>query len=328
MSKQTKEPKQFDVDVKVRNFCSKSKLFFLISLALILIALLSTFTGVDVALEFKGGTIITYSYSGEMDEKTIEDEIGTLIGSSVNAQGGESLDSDTKTLSLSFSSNEGLTIERQAEVTDKIQELYPDSELELLDANDVDATSGSEFFAKCIVAAIFAALILIVYIALRFKQISGWSAGVCAVLGLLSTLIVTYGGVVLCGFEIDSNFMAVILTLLGYAINDTIVIYDRIRENQTLLPGMQIQELVNISSSQSLRRTLRTSITTFSSMLVVTIVSLVMGLTSILSFSIPMMIGIVMGTYNSICFVPSLWVWWQKKRGISVLQPVKKKAKI
>lgn len=326
MSKQTKEPKQYDVDVKVRDFCAKSKIFFVISLALILISLLSTFTGVDVALEFKGGTIITYSYVGEIDEANIESALGELIGSSVNVQQGDSLDGDTHTLSLSFSSTEGLTVERQAEVTDKIEELYPDSELELLDSNDVDARSGGEFFAKCIVAASFAALILIIYIAIRFKQISGWSAGVCAVLGLLSTLIVTYGGVVLLRFEIDSNFMAVILTLLGYAVNDTIVIYDRIRENQTLLPGMQVENLVNISSSQSLRRTLRTSITTFSSMLIVTIVSLVMGLDSILSFSVPMMVGIVMGTYNSICFVPSLWVWWQKKRGITVLKPVKKKA--
>ncbi len=329
MSKQTKEkePKQYDVDVKVRNFCGKMKVFFLVSLVLIVISVLSTFTGVDVALEFKGGTIITYGYTGEIEEKTIESELSSLIGSSVTAQQGDSLNSDTKTLSLSFSSNEGLTVERQAEVTDKIQELYPDSEFEVLDSNDVDASSGSEFFAKCIVAAIFAALILIVYIALRFKQISGWSAGVCAVLGLLSTLIVTYGSVVLIGFEIDSNFMAVILTLLGYAINDTIVIYDRIRENQQLLPGIDIRDLVNISSSQSLRRTLRTSITTFSSMLVVTIVSAVMGLDSILSFSVPMMVGIVMGTYNSLCFVPSLWVWWQNKRGIHVLKPAKKKAK-
>ena len=210
MSKQTKEPKQYDVDVKVRNFCGKSKVFFLISLALILISLLSTFTGVDVALEFKGGTIISYSYVGEMDEKTVESELTSLIGSPVKAQEGDSLDSDTRTLSLSFSSNEGLTIERQAEVTNKIQALYPDAQVELLDANDVDARSGGEFFSKCIVAALFAALVLILYIALRFKQISGWSAGVCAVLGLLSTLIVTYGGVVLCGFEIDSNFMAVI----------------------------------------------------------------------------------------------------------------------
>lgn len=325
--KQTNESKQYHVDVKVHNFCGKSKLFFLLSLLLIVISLLSTFTGVDIALEFKGGTIITYGYVGEIDTNTVESAVSDLIGTSVNVQQGDSLNSNTHTLSLSFSSNEGLTADRQAEVTDTIAALYPDSELEILDSNDIDATSGSEFFTKCIVAAIFAALILIVYIALRFKQISGWSAGVCAVIGLLSTLIVTYGGVVLMGFEIDSNFMAVILTLLGYAVNDTIVIYDRIRENQTLMPGIKIEELVNISSSQSLTRTLRTSITTFASMLIVTIVAIVMGLDSILSFSIPMMVGIAMGTYNSICFVPSFWVWWQKKRGIDTLKPVKKTAK-
>ena len=300
MSKQTKETKKYDPDVKVKDFCGKKKIFFLISLALILISLLSTFTGVDIALEFKGGTIITYSYVGEMDASTIEKEVGSLVGSSVRVQQGDSLDGDTHTLSLSFSSNDGLTADRQAEVTDKISSLYPDGEVEVLDSNDVDARSGSEFFAKCIVAAVFAALILIVYIAFRFKQISGWSAGVCAVLGLLSTLIVTYGSVVLLGFEIDSNFMAVILTLLGYAVNDTIVIYDRIRENQSLLVGVPIEELVNISNSQSLRRSLRTSITTFGSMLVVTIVALAMGLDSILSFSVPMMFGIAMGTFNSI----------------------------
>ncbi len=328
MSKQTKETKHFDADVKVHDFCGKSKIFFIISFALILISLLSTFTGVDVALEFKGGTIITYSYVGDVDESSVSKELTSLIGSSVKVQQGDSLDSDTKTLSLSFSSTDGLTIDRQNEVTNKVQELCPDNEVKLLDANDVNARSGGEFFAKCIVAAIFAALILIVYIAIRFKQISGWSAGVCAVLGLLSTLIVTYGCVVLCRFEIDSNFMAVILTLLGYAVNDTIVIYDRIRENRTLLPGTQIRELVNISDSQSLRRSIRTSVTTFSSMLVVTVVSLVMGLDSILSFSVPMMAGIAMGTFNSICFVPSLWVWWQNKRGISVLKPPKKKTKV
>ena len=222
MSKQTKEAKEakhFDVDVKVRDFCSKSKVFFIIGLALILISLLSTFTGVNVALEFKGGTIITYSYVGDVDENSISKELTSLVGSAVKVQQGDSLDSDTKTLSLSFTSNDGLTIDRQNDVTNKVKELCPDNEVTLLDANDVNARSGGEFFAKCIVAAVFAALLLIIYIAFRFKQISGWSAGVCAVLGLLSTLIVTYGCVVLCRFEIDSNFMAVILTLLGYAVN-------------------------------------------------------------------------------------------------------------
>ena len=315
MSKQTKDAKHFDVDVKVRDFCSKSKLFFIIGFALILISLLSTFTGVDVALEFKGGTIITYSYTGDVDESSISKELTSLVGSTVKVQQGDSLDSDTKTLSLSFTSTEGLTIDRQNEVTNKVKELCPDNEVELLDANDVNARSGGEFFAKCIVAAVFAALILIVYIALRFKQISGWSAGVCAVLGLLSTLIVTYGCVVLCRFEIDSNFMAVILTLLGYAVNDTIVIYDRIRENRGLLgKKASFEELVNHSVNQSARRTIITTVTTVMALGVMCIVSKLYGLDSIFTFAFPLMMGMLSGVYTSLCVSTSAWVAWSERK--------------
>lgn len=314
MSKQTKDAKHFDVDVKVRDFCSKSKLFFIIGFALILISLLSTFTGVDVALEFKGGTIITYSYTGDVDESSISKELTSLVGSTVKVQQGDSLDSDTKTLSLSFTSTEGLTIDRQNEVTNKVKELCPDNEVELLDANDVNARSGGEFFAKCIVAAVFAALILIVYIALRFKQISGWSAGVCAVLGLLSTLIVTYGCVVLCRFEIDSNFMAVILTLLGYAVNDTIVIYDRIRENRRYYENKKpIREIANMSLNQCLTRSLNTSISTFIAITTIAVVCAACGLTSIMSFAIPMAVGIAVGCYTSLCIAIPLWVTWEER---------------
>ena len=219
-------------DVKVRDFCGRTKIFFIVILSLVVLSVLSTFTGVDIALEFKGGTIITYGYEGDVVESDVEAELTKLIGSGVRAQTGESLSGDTKTMTVSFTSNEGLTAERQAEVTDTIQGMYPDANLTVLDSNDVDARSGGEFFTKCIVAAVFAAIILILYIAFRFRMISGWSSGVCAIIGLIVTLIITYGGVAICGFDIDSNFMAVILTLLGYSVNDTIVIYDRIRENQ------------------------------------------------------------------------------------------------
>lgn len=314
-------------DVKVRDFCGRTKIFFIVILSLVVLSVLSTFTGVDIALEFKGGTIITYGYEGDVVESDVEAELTKLIGSGVRAQTGESLSGDTKTMTVSFTSNEGLTAERQAEVTDTIQGMYPDANLTVLDSNDVDARSGGEFFTKCIVAAVFAAIILILYIAFRFRMISGWSSGVCAIIGLIVTLIITYGGVAICGFDIDSNFMAVILTLLGYSVNDTIVIYDRIRENQEKCNGMKIEELVNISNSQSLRRTLRTSITTVSAMLAVSIVAGIMGVTSILSFSIPMVIGIIAGTFNSLCFVPTLWVFWQKKRGNTVVRFVKRKKK-
>ena len=129
------------------------------------------------------------------------------------------------------------------------------------------------------------------------------------------------------GFEIDSNFMAVILTLLGYAVNDTIVIYDRIRENQEKMPGMYIEDLVNTSSSQSLRRSIRTSLTTLFAMVAVVVVSAIMGLDSIQHFAIPMAVGILGGTYHSICLVPSLWVWWQKRRGVETLKVIPKKKK-
>ena len=319
MAEKEKQFKHYPVDVKVRNFCGKSKLFFLLTLILVVIAIASSFTGVDIALEFKGGTIITYSYEGEaVDKSAISSELTDLIGTSVNVQDGESLEGGSKTLTLSFTSNE---------VTDAIQSRYPDANVQLLDSNDVSARSGSDFFAKCIVAAIFAAVILILYIAFRFKQISGWSAGVCAIIGLLATLVITYGSVVLMGFEIDSNFMAVILTLLGYAVNDTIVIYDRIRENQEKMPGMYIEDLVNTSSSQSLRRSIRTSLTTLFAMVAVVVVAAIMGLDSIQHFAIPMAVGILVGTYHSICFVPSLWVWWQKRRGVETLKVIPKKKK-
>ena len=312
-------------DVKVRDFCGKTKLILIIVISLVVLSILSTFTGVDVALEFKGGTIITYSYQGDISESDVESELEELIGSGVQAQIGESLSDNSNTMTVSFTSTEGLTADLQAEVTDTIQGMYPEADLKVLDSNDVDARSGSNFFAKCIVAAVFAAIVLILFIAFRFRLISGWSSGVCAVAGLLVTLIITHGGVVLCGFEIDSNFMAVILTLLGYAVNDTIVIYDRIRENQEKCNGMTIEELVNISNSQSLRRTIRTSITTVVAMIVVSIVAAVMDVNSILSFSIPMAIGIVVGTFNSICFVPTIWVLWQKKMGNGIVRYTKKK---
>ena len=110
----------------------------------------------------------------------------------------------------------------------------------------------------------------------------------CAVIGLLHNLIFVFGTFVIMGYEINANFMAVILTILGYSVNDTIVIYDRIRENKNNMPKASVAELVNVSTSQSLRRSIRTSVTTISTMLIVSIVASIYHVSSILSFSIPM----------------------------------------
>lgn len=300
---------------KVYDIAGKKKIWFLISLVCIVaVALVAVIKGVEIAIEFKGGTIISYSYEGDMDITSAQGDIEDFLKTPVTIQEGENLASDSKSFSISFSSDKGLSAEQQSGLTDLLNEKFTDNKLEVLDSNDVNPTSGREFFTKCLIAAIIAAVLIIVYIGIRFKQISGWSAGVCAVIALVHNLVFVFGTFVVLGYEINSNFIAVILTILGYSVNDTIVIYDRIRENRKLMPKAGIAELVNASTSQSLRRSVRTSITTVSTMLTVSIVAYIFGVTSILSFSIPMIVGMIAGTYASICIASSLWVWWNEKK--------------
>ena len=156
-------------------------------------------------------------------------------------------------------------------------------------------------------------MVIIIYIAIRFKKIGGWSAGVCSVLALCHDLLTALAASVLFGFEFNSNIVAVILTILGYSINNTIVIYDRIRENRSLYPKATLNELINMGCSQSLTRSIRTSITTIGTMLVVTVVVFVSGYTSLLSFSVPLVFGLISGTYSSLFVAPVTWSWLKAK---------------
>lgn len=314
-------------EAKTYNFSGMKKVYFSIAAALVAVSLCTTFLGVEVAIDFKGGTIVSYSYTGDIDETACKAEIEDILNSPITIQTGESFDADTNTLTISFSYNEGLTTDLQEEMLACVQETYPDANVEMLDSNDVSPSSGREFFGKCIVAVIFAALLLIIYIALRFKKISGWSAGVFTIIALLHDIIVTYGTFILCGFEINANFMAVVLTIFGYSINNTIVVYDRIRENQAIMPKKNtIADLVNASASQTLRRSLRTSITTLSTMVIISIVAYVCKVDDIMSFSVPMTFGLIAGTFSSQCIAPTLWVWWNERRGIKTISDYKKRA--
>ncbi len=313
---------------KTLGFSENKKKFFIISAVMIVLSICTTFTGVEVAIDFKGGTIVSYSYSGDLNENDCKAGIEEILGTPVTLQKGESFDSDTNILTVSFSYDESLTLEQQENMLAKMQETYPDNNVDMLESNEVSPSSGREFFGKCIVAVVFAALLLIIYIALRFKKISGWSAGVFTICALLHDIIITYGSFVLCGFEINSNFMAVILTIFGYSINNTIVVYDRIRENENLLPKKTtIAELVNISASQTLRRSIRTSITTLSTMIVISVVAYIFHVESILSFSVPMAFGLLAGTFSSQCIAPTLWVWWNERHGNKTVADCAKAAK-
>lgn len=301
---------------KVYDIVGKKKLFLSISAILVLISIISTFFGLKVAIEFKGGTMISYSYINEIDSKEVQSRIEEILNNKVLLQQGDLFNSDRKNITVTLVSTDGISSDLQNNLTSVLKEQFSENDIQILDSNDVSPSSGREFFIKCLVAVAFSALILILYIAFRFKRISGWSAGVFAVLALLHDIIITYGGFVILGFEINSNFMAVILTILGYSINDTIVVYDRIRENKHLMgQSTPLDKLVNTSVSQSFARSINTSLTTIASMAVISVVAYIYGVNSILSFSVPLLIGMTVGTYSSLFFAPVLWVSWQTRKG-------------
>jgi preprotein translocase subunit SecF len=260
--------------------------------------------------------MISYAYTGEINASDVKSTVEEIADSSVTVQTGELFGDDEgrSSITISFVSSEGLTSDKQAEITNAVQEAFPDNEIEILDSNDVSPSSGRSFMMKCVMAVVFSAIMLILYIGIRFRKIGGLSAGVCAVIKLLHDIIITFGAFVLLGYEINANFMAVVLTILGYSINDTIVIYDRIRENREILPKETLGNLVNLSISQSMKRSLRTSVTTIFAMLTVSVVCTISGVTSILSFSIPLLIGLIVGTYSSLFFNTPIWTWWNERK--------------
>lgn len=300
------------------DFVKNRKIYYIISCSLLALALLiSIIFGVKVDIQFKGGTIATYSYSGELDidafEKTVQDQTGLQVKANAakNAATGE------PNVTLSFSTKEGLSAEDQNALTAALQEAYPDNTIETVSVNSVSPTMGKDFLLKCLVAVAFSALFMIIYIALRFRRIGGWSAGVCAVIALLHDIAMVFATFIIFRMSLDDNFIAVLLVILGYSINDTIVIYDRIRENERLHTGRlseeNVKDIVNLSINQTLARTMNTTISTLIAMIVVCILAFANGVNSIVEFAFPLIIGLISGAYSSICLSGPIWVAWQQK---------------
>ncbi|HRR77809.1 MAG: protein translocase subunit SecF [Ruminococcus sp.] len=313
---------------KVYNITGKKKMILGIVIAVALAFLVGLIVrGVNFAIEFKGGTMMTYNYEGSVSTSDIEKTVKELVDTSVNVRTGESISSGDKQITISFTTDDGFTGDQQSELTSKLQAQYPENKIELFDSNDVNPSTGREFLIKCLVAIIFAAIVVIIYIAIRFRRIGGWSAGLCSIFALCHDLLVAITVNVLFGFEFNSNTVAVLLTILGYSINNTIVIYDRIRENRKLMPKSSLNELINVSCTQSLTRSIRTSITTISTMLIITIVVLVTGYHSLLSFSVPLMAGLISGTYSSIFVAPATWSWMKAREARKNAQGSEKEKK-
>lgn len=303
---------------KTFDFYGKRKIFFCISLALIAIGLICNIIfGAKLDIQFAGGAMIKYSVSGgEVDaaevEKIIDEEIGRSASVSVNAG---ILDDTDVHVTVSFAGNEALSVEDQKKIAETLTEKYDKLSFEVEESSSVDPTMGAKFFQKCLVCLAITVAILLIYIAFRFKKIGGLSAGVTAVIALLHDTLITYFVFIIFGFPINDVFIAVILTILGYSLNDTIVIYDRVRENRRILgPKAGYDQLINKSLSQTVNRSIMTSVTTFLALLVVFVVASIYGMTTVTTFALPMMVGVAVGCYSSLFVAAPLYGVWQTRK--------------
>lgn len=307
------------------DFIKNSKIFFCFSLGIMLVCLLLNITVFPtlVDIQFTGGTIIKYSYDGSIDtselEKTVNDTIekSDTLNDTVSFSYSENLaksaqDSNSKIVSLQFTGNKAVSVEDKTAITEALQTTYPDNTFKEASSSSVDASKGSNFFFKCLAAVIVAAVLMIFYVAVRFRKIGGLSAGVMAVVALVHDLIIVYFVFAMFRMPLNDNFIAVVLMILGYSLNDTIVIYDRIRElRRKSSPRTPLNDIVNTSLNQCMVRTICTSITTIIAIGSVLVVSLIYNIDSIVSFALPMMIGLISGSYSSLCIAAPLWVMWR-----------------
>ena len=298
-------------------FIPNRKKFYGFSCALIAVVLVFCGVfGVHMDVEFKGGSMVTLAYQGEADlnalKSTISDELNQ---SNLTLQTGSDI-SGSQTLTVTLPGSQTLTTEQLDNLLTTLNEQFPDNAFAQNEVSNVDATIGKEFLLKSVVALVAACVLIMLYVAYRFRRIGGFKAGATAVVALLHDLFVVFGVFVILRIPLNGNFIAAMLTILGYSINDTVVIYDRIRENSALYSKKQLSlpELVNLSINQSFSRSLMTTITTCCALGVVCAVSIVYRLDSIYTFAFPLLFGMISGVYSTICIATPLWVDWKQRK--------------
>ena len=299
------------------NFIGNRKKFYTFNRALIAIVLVfCAVFGVKMDVEFKGGSMVTLSYEGDVDLPSLKSEIGSQLGQSdLTLQTGSDI-SGNQTLTVTLPGSQTLTTEQLDDMLTAINEAHPENNFEQNEVSNVNATIGKEFLFKSLVALVAACVLILAYVAFRFRKIGGLKAGSTAIVALLHDMFVVFGVFVILRIPLNGNFIAAVLTILGYSINDTVVIYDRIRENSALYSKKQmgLAELVNLSVNQSFSRSLMTSITTCLALGVVCVVSVIYRLDSIYTFAFPLLFGMVSGVYSTICIATPLWVDWKSKK--------------
>ena len=295
---------------KAINFVGKRKVFFIVSIILILSGpaamLINSQAGnkaLNYSLEFSGGTSTTVTFNEDMDIKTIDSEVTPVVEEVT----GDKNVQPTKVVGTNqvVIKTRSLTQEEREALQNALVEKFGVDE-NTISTESISSTVSKEMRQDAIVAVFVATICMLLYIWFRFKDIRFASS---AVLALLHDVLVVLAFYAIARISVGNTFIACMLTIVGYSINATIVIFDRIRENMHGSRRIDnIEEVVNSSITQTLTRSIYTSFTTF----VMVAVLYIMGVSSIREFAAPLMVGILVGAYSSVCVTGALWLVMKK----------------
>jgi len=273
----------------------KAKFTCLIPAVIILLGLIFFFVG--------GGFVQDIDFAGGM---TMYVDMGKEVDLNEVAKTVESADSSIKSPKVLNSDGNVIIIQTapiERDVRDKIQtklvEVYEiDRATAFIQVEDVTATMGAELRSQALKAALIACLLMLVYITIRFEFFTGLSAVIC----LLHDVLIMLSFYVIFRIPINANFIAAMLTIIGYSINNTIVVFDRVRENQGKA-SRDLKTLVNTSVNQTLKRSIYTTLTT----IIPVILLYILGVDSIKDFALPLMVGLLAGTFSSVLLAGPVW---------------------
>jgi len=264
-------------------------------------------------IQFAGGALFSYSHTGDVDTEETAQIAKAILNREVEVNTTKSAAGD-QTLVLNVAGKEGVSSSKTEELLNALTEKFPDNDIIAKDIRTVDPLIGRSTLQQGGLAIILASLLIVFYVVIRFRKLKSWSLGGFALLALLHDMLFVFAAFVVFRIPLNDSFIAVLLTILGYSINDTIIIYDRIRENSRFAKrGTPIENILNDSINQTMTRSVFTTATTLVSVFSVLIFANIFGIVSIQSFALPLVVGIIAGGYSSVFIAGPLWTMWQKR---------------
>lgn len=281
----------------------RTKIWFTISIIIIAtgICFMVAHKGLNFGIDFKGGTVIKINMHSDFDKSKVDSIIQKYVKSSEY----DTTKVNTKELDISVDSDD-ISDANATKLFKDIKNKYKLKDSDLVSRDRIGAAIGSELIDKAVKSLAVSVILMLLFIAWRFE----FRFGIAAVIALCHDVLVTLSVYAILNLPVNTSFIAAILTIIGYSITDTIVIFDRIRENQKKMRGKPLVEMTDVSISETVVRSICTVTTT---MVTIACVHIFVPIASIRDFTIPILVGVASGCYSSIFIASPIWVILKKR---------------